>query len=391
MRRRTATTDGKTLVTPIIYEPNPLGHRLDHVRLIATGLINLGLPPIWVTTEAAAQSAEAATHLGGIIDAIYVQTDASSLDDLSATNARSRFGDLRRLATDPRTDWLYVPYADHVAQLAAIPGLWPKTATPVEGLIFRSRFAYPRDRQRDHALAAASLRAATGNPWTRLFFLDPLAAEYLDRKEIAHHDLMPEPVEQREPMPNDDARAGFGLPGDARILALTGAIDDRKGAVELARAFSGSDLPAGVVLAFLGKVDPAIKPTLDALAAADDRIVIVDRHLNDDEFWAAMCSADVLCATYVRHVGSSGIVARAAYLGTPLLSSGYGWVGEATRRYALGTTADTSDPGDLTAAVETVARSELVSTRSKVSEPFVEFNTPERFTDLWMRGIMGAR
>lgn len=391
MRRQTAMTDEKTIVTPIIYEPNPLGHRLDFVRLIATGLIDLGLTPAWVTTDTAARSTEAGTHLGGILDEVDVRTEATPLDDLSGTNARARFNDLRQLASDPATDWLYVPYGDHVAQLAAIPGLWPKTATPVEALMFRARFAYPRDRQRDRVLAAASLRAATATPWTRLFVLDPLAAEHLDRAGVSHHDLMPEPVQQRSPIDLKVARAMFGLPQDARVLVLTGAIDNRKGAVELANAFAAADLPNDVVLAYLGTVDPAIKPTLDAMASADDRIFIVDRHLDDDEFWAAMCSADVLCATYVRHVGSSGIVARAAYLGTPLLSSDYGWVGEATRRYELGTTADTTDLAALTAAVERLARSEPASTRSKVSEPFVAFNTPERFTDLWMRGIKVAR
>ncbi len=345
-------------MTPTIYEPNPFGHRLDYMRLIATGLIDLGLTPTWVTTEAAAQSAEAATHLGAIIDAIDVRTDASEMPNLSATNARARFADVRRLASDPDTGWLYVPYGDHVAQLAAIPGAWRTTDTPVEALVFRSRFAYPRDRRRDHALAAASLRAATSTPWRRLFFLDPLAAEYLDDREIAHHDLMPEPVEQRAPLPRDGARAMFGLPRDARVLALVGAIDERKGALELAKAFLAADLPDGVVLAYLGRVSPSIKSTLEALAAGDDRIIIVDRHLDDGEFWSAMCAADVLCATYIRHVGSSGVVAQAAYLGTPMLSSDYGWVGEATRRYQLGTTTDTTDPNTLIAAIEHVSRSE---------------------------------
>ncbi|MGB9357073.1 MAG: glycosyltransferase [Acidimicrobiia bacterium] len=378
-------------MTPTIYEPSPLGHRLDFVRLIATGLIDLGLTPTWVTTEAAAQSAEAATHLGGILGDLDIRADATPLDDLSATNARARFNDLRQLASDQEVDWLYVPYGDHVAQLAAIPGLWPKTDTPTEALLFRARFAYPRDRHRDRALAAASLRAATATPWTHLFFLDPLAAEYLGRDGIGHHDLMPEPVEQHSPIDRNAARAMFDLPEDARVLALTGAIDERKGALELARAFADADLPDGVVLAYLGTVGTAIKPTLGAMASADDRIVIVDRHLNDDEFWAAMCSADVLCATYLRHVGSSGIVARAAYLGTPMLSSDYGWVGEATRRYGLGTTVDTIDHENLTAAVERVARSDLASTRTATSEPFVAFNTPERFTDLWMQGIGEGR
>ncbi len=375
-------------MTPIIYEPNPLGHRLDFVRLIAAGLVDLGFTPTWVTTEAAAKSAQAATHLGGLINTIDVRSDATPIEDLTATNARSRFADIRRLATETSTDWLYVPYGDHLAQLATLPGAWPKSTAPVEALLFRARFAYPLDRHRDRALAAAALRAVRSTPWRRVFFLDPLAAEYLGSQDTQ---LMPEPVEQRVAIPKTDARAVFCLPNDARLLVLAGAIDERKGALELAQAFASADVPDGVVLAYLGRVAPSIKPALEAMAAADDRIIVVDRHLDDDEFWAALCSADALCATYVCHVGSSGIVARAAYLGTPLLSSDYGWVGKATQRYRLGVTADTRNADELGAAVEQITREELTSTRTEVSEPYVAFNTPQRFTDLWMQGITADR
>lgn len=372
----------------VIYEPNQLGHRLDFVRLIAGGLVDLGIRPTWVTSEDATSSEQAKVHLGALASGIDVETTATPVDDLTATNARVRFADVRRIATDPATDWVYVPFADHIAQLAALPGAWPSRASPVEGLMFRGRYAYPVDRFRDRALAAASLRAATASPWQSLFVLDPLATEALtERGEDGAARLMPDPVEQRPRMDSQTARASLGIREADRVLVLAGAIDERKGAVELARAFAISESPDDVVLAFIGKVSPAIADDLARFARADDRIVVIDRHLDGDEFWAALSSADVLCATYANHVGSSGIVAQAAYLGTPLLASDYGWVGEATRRYGLGVTVDTLDVASLRSGVEAVTNGPLESTRTDASEVFVSFNTPERFVETWLSAI----
>jgi len=372
----------------VIYEPNQLGHRLDFVRLLSGGLIDLGLTPTWVTTPAAAASEQATIHLAPLIADIEVDRSATELADVSAPNTRARFGDVRRLAMDPDTNWLYVPYADHIAQLAAVPGAWASTDTPVEGLMFRARFAYPTERLRDRALAAASLRAATASPWRNLFFLDPLATEFLAQRGQGGFDrLMPEPVEQVEPIPMSDARVALGLPGVGRLLVMAGAIDERKGAVELGRAFLAAELPDDVFLAFVGRVNPAIAHDLATIADADNRVIVRDRHLEADEFWAALCSADVLCVTYINHVGSSGVVAQAAYLGTPILASDYGWVGEATRRYQLGQAVDARNQPRLIDAIERLVASPILSTRSEVSEPYVTANTESHFVGRWLAGL----
>ncbi len=199
---------------------------------------------------------------------------------------------------------------------------------------------------------------------------------------------MPEPVEQLGNVPAEEARRRLGIPAADLLITLVGSIDERKGAVELASGFLRADVPAGVHLAFIGSIDTETGRLLELLAAEDQRIHIVDRHLNAQDWWLAMCAGDVVGAPYPRHVGSSGIVARAAYLGRPLLASDFGWVGEATRRYGLGITVDATDPDDIARGIERLTSSEPPSTRSEQSAEYVQFNTAERFTSLWMQGIL---
>ena len=77
--------------------------------------------------------------------------------------------------------------------------------------MLRARFAHPQERVQGRALQAVARAGAVSCPWSRLFFLDPLAvealgAEFQDR-------LMPEPVEQWDPTPSDEARSRLGLAG----------------------------------------------------------------------------------------------------------------------------------------------------------------------------------
>jgi glycosyltransferase involved in cell wall biosynthesis len=61
--------------------------------------------------------------------------------------------------------------------------------------------------------------------------------------------------------------------------------------------------------------------------------------------------ADVILATYQRHVGMSGILLLAAAAGKPVLSSDYGLMGELTRRYQLGLAVDSNQPTEIAKAL----------------------------------------
>jgi len=120
---------------------------------------------------------------------------------------------------------------------------------------------------------------------------------------------------------------------------------------------------------------------------ASRRIHAVDRVLSARDLWLSLCAADIVAVPYQRHVGSSGIVARAARLGRPLLASDYGWVGEATTRYGLGEVVEAKSIDAIARGLERLVASGLTSTRTERSLPYVSFNTEEQFIARWMESI----
>ena len=161
-----------------------------------------------------------------------------------------------------------------------------------------------------------------------------------------------------------------------------GSITNRKGVGALVRAFCDASLGENVRLLIAGDIDAPVK---DLLATAYEdpirtgQLIVIDRFLTSREFWLTFRATDVVCAPYVNHVGSSGIVACAAYAERPVLASDFGWVGEATRRYELGIAVDVSDHVAFVKGIKEMIHgidSFVPSLRSAV---LVDFNTPTRF------------
>ena len=201
---------------------------------------------------------------------------------------------------------------------------------------------------------------------------------------------MPDPIPAARPIPRPAAREALGVRSGPHLFVLAGALDRRKGTLELATSFARADLGDRAELLLVGPVDPTILDQLTAVFAGTSTISVIDRVVSDDEFWTALCAADTICAPYPQHVGSSGIQVRAAAIGTPMLSSSYGWVGEATRRYGLGIDVDCTDIGAIVDALHARIDSDITSTSSDTSAPYVASNTEDGFKEAWTAKIRQA-
>ena len=91
--------------------------------------------------------------------------------------------------------------------------------------------------------------------------------------------------------------------------------------------------------------------------------------------------ADVVLATYQRHVGMSGILLLAAAAGTPVLSSDYGLMGELVRVYQLGLAVDSTMPAEITKGLSRylLESPETLGDRTQM-KLFAEQNSVDRYT-----------
>ena len=151
----------------------------------------------------------------------------------------------------------------------------------------------------------------------------------------------------------------------------------------------------------VGRVLPHDRGAFDralgaARAASRAQILVHDHFVPERDVQRYFELADVVLGTYQRHVGSSGILIRAAAAGTPVLASDYGLLGEQTRRHRIGLAVDSRstsavaetlerllgalDPGDPTSPIW-----DLGSMKS-----FAAANTPRSYADTLLNQIAPA-
>jgi glycosyltransferase involved in cell wall biosynthesis len=333
----------------LIFELDHSGHRFQYVRVLAESLLPLVRDVVLVTSREATMSQEYTTHLDGLPSNFHVDIQPHYGHGSSSRIALGKMEILHRSLRKFGPDHVYIPYADGVAQILGITRWLRSAPVPdtmeIEGILMRGRFAYPSEHWYDAPCATGWLTALSLAPFSVLHQLDPIPFMAIKKRGGrlgTKSRLIPEPVEPIPRIEKDEARRRLGIPVDGRYLACFGRLDIRKGAHLLLEAcIKAPLLPTDRVL-LMGKIDSEVRPLIARMGAwvSDGRLVVIDDYVSDAQLSLGICAADIVCAPYPRHVGSSGIVVRAAAVEKPVLTSNYGWVGAVTSAFRLGETCD---------------------------------------------------
>lgn len=127
-----------------------------------------------------------------------------------------------------------------------------------------------------------------------------------------------------------EARAEFGIPESALVVAHLGLIRKYKNVPALMRAFSTN--PGDYCLLIGGRVaEDDLRGEIEALAAADPRIKLELGHLDDDRIQFFMRAADVAVFPY-RNILNSGSAMMALTFGKPVVVPNVGSMPELQQR-----------------------------------------------------------
>lgn len=336
----------------LIFELDHFGHRLQYVRVLMESLLPWCKDLIFVTSSASAASEEYQIHLQSL--STHFQLDALHDVDRGTPlrGAINKLGNFRATMRFWKPDHAFIPYADGLAQLL-LAMRWPTTeldrSAEIEGIMMRGRFSYPPNHWYEPFRTIAWLTAMDLSPITILHHLDPIPYAALRKRGGTlgqRSQLIPEPVEAIQRFEKVEARRKLGLPLEGRYIASMGSQNTRKGTHLLLQAFAQAKLSANDRLLLMGKLDPAIRTlTSEQMGALirSERLILMDQYVSDEVLGLGLNAVDVVCTPYPRHVGSSGIVVRAAAVERPVLASGFGWVGAVTQAFRLGQTCQVDD------------------------------------------------
>lgn len=240
---------------------------------------------------------------------------------------------------------------------------------PVSGIYFRPTFHYSH-----FSTAPVSKRKKLQIYWEQfilnrvlqnsklhtLFSLDPFVVNHIS-SAAAQRKLvyLPDPVELCQVSPSQGLREQLGIESHRRVLLLFGALTARKGIDHVLDAIPqlSPNLHEQLAIVMVGEASANYQEHLETkIANLLQRYPIqIVRHyafVAEEEVSAYFQNADLVLATYQRHVGMSGILIQAAAVQKPVLSSDYGLMGELVKQYQLGLAVDTTQPEAIAAGIE---------------------------------------
>ena len=337
----------------LVFELDHSGHRMQYVRVLIEALGPLSKELVLFTSVEAAASEEYKTHLDGVTSSFRLETRQHRNRGTPLGSALSKLEAFRLALRNCRPDHVFVPYADGLAQILGAAHMFGAISLPdgveIEGIVMRGRFAYPPNHWYERLRTFAWLAATRMSPFQVLHQLDPIpyaAIKKIGGKLSDRNRIIPEPVESIPRLVVMEARRQIGIPTDGRYIISLGSGDVRKGTHLLLQAFARAKLATNDRLLLMGKLDREIRALVTEQMGPwlrDGRLIIIDQYLSHELFCLGLNAADVICAPYPRHVGSSGIVVRAAAIGKPILASDYGWVGAVVSTFGLGGTCPVSN------------------------------------------------
>ena len=276
---------------------------------------------------------------------------------------------LRRYVTRLRPQHCLLMYFDHL-QLPLALGLKFSFPVRLSGIYFRPSFHYHlfrggpvtlRDRATQLRKRLLLSEAIRNRHFSHLFCLDPYV---VPRVQAPRRDVrvlaLPDGVEPAPALRSRaETRGAWGVDNHRRVALFFGSIAERKGIYPTLAALRL--LPAGqqqaLSLVVIGAARGAEKSRIDDQVSrlrGQGRVQIIqhDRFVDEEEIPGIFAAADLVLLPYQRHVGSSGVLVRAALAGIPVLGSDYGLLGEHVRRHGLGRTVDAASPKALAKALE---------------------------------------
>jgi glycosyltransferase involved in cell wall biosynthesis len=374
----------------MIFDPHDRGHYLTYVRQLLPGAACADRVTL-VLQQGATQSREYQEQLLSLPGNIDVVT---SIRPDSFYDGGRLVQDFSSACARLEPDHVWVPSGDVLVKASATARLsrrW-RFRSGVEGEcgLVELRFHYRPRRWRGHLrhwLNRGLLRLA---PWNRFHTIDPTLFTWVqahDRPLAKRLRLVPDPIDAFAPVTKVAARSALGIPVDGRYVGSVGShAIPRKGSDLLVQAFANARLASTDRLFLGGYLGERLKHRIESEFGPlykSGRIVVLDRYLDEDELMKALAAMDVVCTPYIDHLGSSGVVLRAAQAGRPVLAPHQGWFAEMIPRFGLGETGSILEVQALASALERTIEKSQHFQRSAACDRLLEYSHADNFARLW--------
>ena len=230
-------------------------------------------------------------------------------------------------------------------------------------------------------------RAIQSRCFHSLFSLDPAAVESMNgltSRSVAC--WLPDGTIFQEPdLTPAELRSELGIGPDKNVLLLFGALSAHKG-VHVTLAALGQMSPEvaeRTALVLAGNIEPGERESIVGLiekAKQHCQVVHIDGFVTEARMTALFNMSDIVLAPYQYHIGSSGVLIRAAQASKPVIGSDFGMVGRTIKQYRLGISVDSTSTNEVGRGIELMLESGWGNSNSDGAQrEFAEMNSSSHF------------
>lgn len=345
----------------LVFEPQFVGHNLAYARHVLAALIGQGIETTLLTSHQASESDEFQSHLGSLSPNFNLAVSHAFETKKSTRGVRVQgpsglFATMRSLLDGLKSyqpNHVIVPFANPLAHALGVPNpisaYLRKKNIEIEGILLFGRYAYPHTDLASKCKQHIALKMLDRGPWSRLHHILPYAVRMMESHSPHLRDIvsfLPDPIESPIHFSRNAACEKLGLNPSSRYVSLVGLIEKRKGVFDLLNAVRALDdsLPVSTKFLLAGRCTEDVRSALQDQfhpLIQKQRVVVLDKHLAQDELWAACFASSLMTLPYPEHQYSASLLIRAAAAGVPVLCNSIGWMHETTQQYGLGWTCDT--------------------------------------------------
>lgn len=260
-------------------------------------------------------------------------------------------------------DVVLVPYLDYCAYATGLLGS-PFGETPWLGLVMRPAFHYRAmgitapHRGLDIIKRQLFFRLLSNKTLKKCFTIDETLIDFVEKKDQPNSCrllYLPDPIKFNGTGSREEARRLFGIPQDASVILVYGALTLRKGIEALLKAVCEPETPGMIHVMLAGKQDEEVKNLLRSAEAkrllSKGRLHQIDMHIDSEKEYAVYRAADIVWVGYRGHYQMSGILVQAGMMALPVIACNEGVIGWLTKKHGTGLIVSISDAKEVARAI----------------------------------------
>jgi glycosyltransferase involved in cell wall biosynthesis len=380
----------------LLYEQFYGGHHFQYLHYLLISLIDITDEVILAMTEESQKTPAFSALIAPFLNRIKIIHLPPNLKR-GITGWIELYHNLHHTVRQVQPDYLLIPSADCLTSRTCLLRLDSLLkAIPTEVAIHRGLGRYSMGFRQYVTEVWYRQKMLACSPWSTIHVVNAVFYEMLQSQHntlLPRIKLLPDPVPPNPRHDKSASRIRLGIPENGRYIGFFGIIDRRR-IDKLLAAFQASALGTNDRLLLGGSLSKEFQQLIEQNyqnLIKQDRLIILNRYLSEEEFISGFSAVDVICIPTLSFSGLSSILLKGIAAKRPILTNNnLGWSRMIIKRFQVGWLCNMLNPEEFSSSLLTALEECETYQESEAIQRLLEFHSPKNFGAHWCMGLQQA-